>query len=84
MSASSYFSPRLPAMRVVWEGSAPTWMVFTSPPSTPDGCTFGTLAGALVPEVEGSFPRHPGEQLLPPGRAASPQPQAQWRGRPAW
>jgi hypothetical protein len=29
MSALSYFSPRFPPMRVVWEASAPTWMVFT-------------------------------------------------------
>jgi hypothetical protein len=48
MSASSYFSPRFPAMRVVWEGSAPTWMVFAGPSSAPDGCTFGTLEGAMV------------------------------------
>jgi hypothetical protein len=60
-SASSYFSPKLPAMRVVWEESAPTWMVFTGPPSAPNGCTFSTLAGTLVLEVEGSFPRRPGE-----------------------
>jgi hypothetical protein len=53
---SSYFSPRLPVMRVVWEESVLTWMVFTGPPSALDSCTFGTLAGALVPEVEGSFP----------------------------
>jgi hypothetical protein len=47
-------------------------MVFTGPPFAPDGCTFGTLAGALVPEVEGSFPpvvrassfRRQGVQLL--------------------
>ena len=45
---SSYFSPRFPVMRVVWEGSAPTWMVFAGPPSAPVGCTFGTLEGALV------------------------------------
>jgi hypothetical protein len=47
-------------MRVVWEESAPTWMVFTGPPSALDDCTFGTL----VPKVEGSFP-------LSTGRAAS-------------
>jgi hypothetical protein len=47
-SASSYFSPMFPAIRVVWEGSAPTWMVFAGPPSAPDGCTFGALEGALV------------------------------------
>jgi hypothetical protein len=35
-------------MRVVWEGSALTWMVFAGPPSAPDGCTFGDLEGALV------------------------------------
>ena len=56
MSASSYFSPILPAMRVVWEESAPTWMVLMGPLSALDGCTFGTLADILVQEVEGSFP----------------------------
>jgi hypothetical protein len=48
MSASSYFSPRFPAIRVVWKGSAPTWMVFVGPPSAPDGRTFSALEGALV------------------------------------
>jgi hypothetical protein len=48
MSVSSYFSPRSPAMRVVSEGSAPTWMVFAGPPSAPDGCTFSVLEGVLV------------------------------------
>jgi hypothetical protein len=79
-SASSYFSPRLPAMRVVWEESAPTWMVFTGSPSVPDGCT---LVGALVPEVEGSLPRRPGEQLPSQGREASQLPSPQRRGHPA-
>jgi hypothetical protein len=37
MSALSYFSPRFPPMRVVWEGSAPTWMVFTGTSSVSDG-----------------------------------------------
>jgi hypothetical protein len=82
MSASSYFSSRSPAMRVVWEESALSRMVLTGTPSVPDGCTFGTLAGVLVQEVEGSLPRHPGEQLLPPGRATSRQLQAQRGGRP--
>jgi hypothetical protein len=53
---SSYSSPRLPAMRVVWEESTLTWMVLTGPSSALDGCTFGTLVGALVLEVEGSLP----------------------------
>jgi hypothetical protein len=48
MSVISYFSSRLPAMRVVWEESTPTWMVLTGPPSALDGCTLGTLVGALV------------------------------------
>jgi hypothetical protein len=43
----SYFSCRLPAMRVVWEESTPTWMVLTGPPSALDGCTFGTLVGTF-------------------------------------
>jgi hypothetical protein len=30
-------------MRVVWEGSAPTWMVFAGPPSALDCSTFGAL-----------------------------------------
>jgi hypothetical protein len=79
----SYFSSRLPTMRVVREESTPTWMVLMGPPSTPDGCTFGTLVGALVQEVEGSHPRHLGEQFVPSGRATSRQLQAQRRGRPA-
>jgi hypothetical protein len=29
-------------------------------PSAPDGCTFGTLVGALVLEVEGSLPSSSG------------------------
>jgi hypothetical protein len=29
MSVLSYFSPKFPPMRVVWEGSVSTWMVFT-------------------------------------------------------
>jgi hypothetical protein len=48
-----------------------------------DGCTLGTLAGVLVQEVEGPSLRHPGVQLLPPGRATSRQLQAQRGGRPA-
>jgi hypothetical protein len=43
-------------MRVVWEESTPTWMVLTGPPSVLDGCTLGTLVGALVQEVEGVPP----------------------------
>jgi hypothetical protein len=68
---SSYFSSRLPAMRVVWEESPSSWIVLTGPSSAPDGCTLGTLVGALVQEVEGSLPHHPGERFLPPGRATS-------------
>jgi hypothetical protein len=58
-------------MRVVWEESVVSRMVLTGTPSTPDGCTLGTLVGVLLQEVEGSLPHHPGEQLLPPGRATS-------------
>ena len=56
MSALSYFSPRFPPMQVVWEGSAPTWTVFTGTLSVSDGRTLGTLAGALACEGEGSDP----------------------------
>jgi hypothetical protein len=81
MSASSYFSSRSPAMRVVWEESAQSRMALTGMSSAPDGRTFGTLEGALAPESRGPSLRRPGEQLLPPGRAASPQLPAQQRGR---
>jgi hypothetical protein len=64
MSAISYISSRSPAMRVVWEESALSQMVLTGTPSVPDGCTFGTLVGVLVQEVEGSLP-------VSSGRAAS-------------
>ena len=53
---SSYLSPRLPAMRVVWEGSALTWMVFMRTSFVSDGWTLGALAGALAREVKGSDP----------------------------
>jgi hypothetical protein len=53
---SSYFSPRLPVMRVVREESVPTLIVLMGPPCAPDGYTFGTSVGALVPNVEGSLP----------------------------
>jgi hypothetical protein len=56
MSAISYFSSRSPAMRVVWEESELSRMVLTGTSSALDGCTFGTLAGILVQEVEGSLP----------------------------
>ena len=56
MSVLSYFSPKFPPMRVVWEGSAPTWMVFTRTSFISDGRTLGALAGALAREVEGSDP----------------------------
>jgi hypothetical protein len=56
MSALSYFSPRLPPMRVVWEASALTWTVFTGTSSVSDGRTFGALGRALAREVEGSDP----------------------------
>jgi hypothetical protein len=56
MSALSYFSPRFPPMRVVWEVSAPTWTVFAGISSVSDGRTLGVLARALAREVEGSDP----------------------------
>jgi hypothetical protein len=61
MSASSYFSSRSPAMRVVWEEPVLSCTALTGTSSAPDG---RTLVGALIPEVEG---------FLPPssGRAAS-------------
>jgi hypothetical protein len=33
---SSYFSSRSPVMRVVWEGSAPAWMVFAGVAEPPE------------------------------------------------
>jgi hypothetical protein len=59
MSALSYFSPRFPLMRTVWEASAPTWMVFTGTLSVSDGRTLGALAGALAHEDDGSDPSVP-------------------------
>jgi phosphate/sulfate permease len=51
MSTSSYFSPRSPAMRVVRDGSASTWMVFAvtfeCPSSASVVCTFGALGRGL-------------------------------------
>jgi hypothetical protein len=56
MSALSYFSPRFPPMRVVWEVSTPTWTVFTGTSSVSDGRTLGALARAFARKVEGSDP----------------------------
>jgi hypothetical protein len=50
------FSLRFLVMRVVWEGSAPIWMVLAGPPYAPDDCTFGALEGALALGVEGPLP----------------------------
>jgi hypothetical protein len=50
-------------MRVVWEGSTPTWMVFAGPPSAPDSCTFGALEGALAPGIEGRLPLSSGRAI---------------------
>ena len=58
-SASSYFSPRFPATRVVWERSDPIWTVFTGTSSESDGRTlgtFGAFSDTLVPEAEGPDP----------------------------
>ena len=54
MSASSYFSSRFPAMRVVLEESAQICTVFTGTLSGSDGSTLGAFAGALACEVDGS------------------------------
>ena len=59
MSTSSYFPSRFPAMRVVWEGSIPTWMVFTGTSPESDRRTLGGLGACVdIPalEVEGSDP----------------------------
>ena len=50
-------------MRVVWEGSALTWMVFTGTSSMLDGRTLSALAGALAREVEGSDPPYAGSRV---------------------
>jgi hypothetical protein len=71
MSALSYFSPRFPPMRVVWEGSAPTWKVFTGTSSVSDGRTLGALAGALAREGEGSDPSAPAAGTRPSASACS-------------
>jgi hypothetical protein len=57
------FPPRFPAMRVAWEGSAPTWMVFVGLPSAPDGCTFGALEGALALGTEEPLPPSSGRAI---------------------
>jgi hypothetical protein len=46
-SASSYFSPRSPTMRVVWVESVVSRMALTGTPSAPDGCTFWNLGERL-------------------------------------
>jgi hypothetical protein len=43
-------------MRVVWGEPALSWTALMGTSSTPDGRTFGTLVGALVPKVEGFLP----------------------------
>jgi hypothetical protein len=70
MSASSYFSSRSPAMRVVWVESTTRQMALTGTPSALDGCTFGALGGALVLEVEGFLPPLSG-QAVSAARACS-------------
>jgi hypothetical protein len=59
-------------MRVVRDGSAPTWMVFAGPPSASVGCTFG----ALAPEAEDLLhvPGAPnvGEEIPPVGWRIAP------------
>jgi hypothetical protein len=71
MSALSYFYPRFPPMRVVWEGSAPTWMVFTGTSPVSDGRTLGALAGALAREDEGLAPSAPAGGARPTASACS-------------
>jgi hypothetical protein len=74
MSVLSYFSPRFPPMRVVWEPSAPTWMVFTGTSSVSDERTLGALARALAREDEGSDPSAPAAWASPIVSAWSFQP----------
>jgi hypothetical protein len=71
MSALSYFSPRFPLMRMVWETFARTWMVFTGTSSVSDGRTLGALAGALAHEDEGSDPSAPAVGASPAANAWS-------------
>jgi hypothetical protein len=71
MSALSYFSPRFPPMRVVWEVSTPTWTVFTATSSVSDGWTLGALAWALACEDEGSDPWAPAAGASPVASAWS-------------
>jgi hypothetical protein len=71
MSALSYFSPRFPPMRVVWEASALTWMVFTGTSSVSDGRTLGALVGALARADEGSDPSTPAAGASPAANAWS-------------
>jgi hypothetical protein len=40
-------------MRVVWEESLPSWIVLIGPSSAPNGCTLGTLVGALIQKSRG-------------------------------
>jgi hypothetical protein len=71
MSALSYFSPRFPPMRVVWEASAPTWTVFTGTSPVSDGKTLGALDRALAREVDGSDPWVPAAGASPVASAWS-------------
>lgn len=61
MSAISYL---FPTMRVAWEGSAMTWMVFMGTPSAPYGYTLGAFVGALVREVKMSSPSPSGRATI--------------------
>jgi hypothetical protein len=71
MSTLSYFSPRFPPMRVVWEVSASTWMVFMGISSVSDGRTLGALAGTLACDGEGSDPSAPAVEARPATIACS-------------
>jgi hypothetical protein len=82
-SASSYFSSKPPAMRVVWVESAVSRMALTGIPSAPDGCTFGALGAPWYRRLRDSSLRRLGEQSLPPGRAASLRLQVRRHGHPA-
>jgi hypothetical protein len=70
MSASSYFSSRSLAMRVVWVESAARRMALMGTPSAPDGCTFGALGAPWYRRLRDSSLRRLGEQSLPLGHAA--------------
>ena len=80
MSASSYFSSKFPAMRVVLVESAPICIVFTGTWSGSDGWTLGAFAGASWVARWMDPPRN--VQPLPPEHAVSQLQRRQRCGRP--